>query len=78
MAPSGSIGQLQQEGRTMQDYAEQFSRDYDYDSAQDGWADAFDLCREMDRPINVRVDGVCYKLFPSGHCKNLETGAINA
>ena len=30
-------------------------------------ADAFDYCREADKPIKAVVDGVCYKLFPSGY-----------
>jgi len=30
-------------------------------------ADAFDYCREAAKPIKAVVDGVCFKLFPSGY-----------
>jgi hypothetical protein len=32
----------------------------------DNFSDAFDYCRECDRPVVVNVDGELWKLFPSG------------
>ena len=36
------------------------------------WVQAFDYCRERDRPIIVWVDGQIARIFPSGHCTVLE------
>jgi hypothetical protein len=30
------------------------------------WSDAFDLCRELNRPIVVRVHGEMSRIYPSG------------
>ena len=38
------------------------------------WELAFDRCRELDKPLLVRVSGVKGKIFPSGHCEHLTTG----
>ena len=32
----------------------------------DSFSDAFDLCRERNRPITVIVNGSVHKIFPSG------------
>ena len=41
----------------------------------DTWPEAFDCCRERNRPLDVCVpDGPDYeyaRIFPSGHCKTL-------
>lgn len=31
------------------------------------WPDAFDFCRDADRPIVVSVGGEVRKIYPSGH-----------
>ncbi len=46
-------------------------------SGEDAWAEAFDYCREADKPICVLVHGTKYKLFPSGRAENLETGEVS-
>jgi hypothetical protein len=35
------------------------------------WSDAFDYCREVNKPIFARVSGQVQKLFPSGHAKQV-------
>lgn len=30
------------------------------------FSEAFDYCRECDKPVTVKVNGTRYKLFPSG------------
>jgi len=41
------------------------------------WSDAFDTCRERNRPINATVDGETCKIYPSGRSVNLKTGVVN-
>lgn len=36
------------------------------------WSEAFDCCRERDRPMWVRVGGEVAKCYPSGACKSEE------
>lgn len=31
------------------------------------WSDAYDHCREANRPVVVTVGGECRKIYPSGH-----------
>ncbi len=38
----------------------------EYKSDEDGWAEAFSLCRERGCPMIVIVDGERWKIFPSG------------
>lgn len=38
----------------------------------DDMSDAFDYCREVNKPVMVLVDGEKWKLFPSGHAKRLK------
>jgi hypothetical protein len=35
------------------------------------WEEAFDTCRERDRPLRVYVDGEIAKIFPSGSYKKI-------
>jgi len=42
-----------------------------FDSKKDGWASAFSLCRESQKPIIVEVDGERWKIYPSGSAKQL-------
>jgi len=35
------------------------------------WEEAFDACREANRPLVVRVDGEIAKIFPSGSCRTI-------
>jgi len=41
------------------------------------WSEAFDCCRERNRPINATVKGETCKIYPSGRQVNLKTGKIN-
>ena len=45
------------------------------------WSEAFDVCREMDKPITVAVpvnDVVeVARIFPSGRCKHLRYDSPN-
>lgn len=34
--------------------------------------EAFEFCRECDRPVVVQIDGKVYKLFPSGRADELQ------
>lgn len=33
------------------------------------WSDAYDFCRELDRPLYVAEDGMLTRIFPSGSYK---------
>jgi hypothetical protein len=39
------------------------------------FSDAFDYCREKDRPVTVLVQGEKWKLYPSGHAVEMATEA---
>lgn len=39
----------------------------------DTWPEAFDACREANRPLVVCVDGEVAKIFPSGHSTSSTT-----
>lgn len=43
----------------------------EFKETEDGWAEAFGYCREEDHPVVILMDGHKWKLFPSGHCKDL-------
>ena len=43
----------------------------EFKEIEDGWAEAFGYCREVNHPVVILMDGHKWKLFPSGHCKDL-------
>ena len=44
----------------------------------DSMEEAFQTCRELNRPILAEVDGKVSKIFPSGHAKQLsDSGTVS-
>ena len=36
------------------------------------WPDAFDYCREANRPVVFRIGGEVWKIYPSGHYQKVQ------
>jgi len=46
-----------------------------HDNTFTDWTEAFDICRERNRPMTLWMDdGHFYKIFPSGQCRELVAG----
>lgn len=44
----------------------------------DDFPEAFDYCRERDKPVIVKIQGKEWKLYPSGYAKNLARNKVES
>lgn len=49
----------------------------EYGDSNEACIAAFGYCRDVNRPITVKIDNHLCKLFPSGRMVDLETGKVN-